>query len=240
MIWRVLLTLLGHYRRHPGQLAMLLLGLWVASALWSSVQAVNATAKDSYARANALFSSEVDQLTRRDGAPLTREDYLALRRAGLPVSPLVEGSVQIGEQRLTVIGMDIFSLPANNALGSNAGASFNEFFTPPWQAQLAPETLSLLGLSTEAAQHNRPLTASGQRLPPLALRPDLPPDTLVMDIAAAAQLLGSGTDISQLVTPPDALANPPFHEPAEVRLAEGLPRVGGGHDRLRPTLVAGH
>ena len=72
MIWHVLKTLLGHYRRHPGQLAMLLLGLWVASALWSSVQAVNATAKDSYARANTLFSSNVDQLTRRDGTPLTR------------------------------------------------------------------------------------------------------------------------------------------------------------------------
>ncbi|WP_235937011.1 hypothetical protein [Vreelandella azerica] len=165
MIWRVLLTLLGHYRRHPGQLAMLLLGLWVASALWSSVQAVNATAKDSYARANALFSSEVDQLTRRDGAPLTRDDYLTLRRAGWPVSPLLEGSIQIGEQRLTVIGMDIFSLPANNALGSDAGASLTAFFTPPWQTQLAPETLSAIGISADTAQDARPVTTNGQTLP---------------------------------------------------------------------------
>ena len=209
MIRRVLLTLLGHYRRHPGQLAMLLLGLWVASALWSSVQAVNATAKDSYARANALFSSEVDQLTRRDGVPLTRDDYLTLRRAGWPVSPLLEGSIQIGEQRLTVIGMDIFSLPDNNALGSNAGASLTNFFTPPWQTQLASETLSAMGISTDTAQDARPVTASGKTLPPLALRPDLPPNTLVMDIAAAAQLLDSGSDLSQLVTPPGALASPP-------------------------------
>nr|WP_290822281.1 ABC transporter permease [Halomonas sp.] len=209
MIWRVLLTLLGHYRRHPGQLAMLLLGLWVASALWSSVQAVNATAKDSYARANALFSSDVDQLTRRDGAPLTRDDYLTLRRAGWPVSPLLEGSLQIGEQRLTVIGMDIFSLPANNALGSDAGASFTAFFTPPWQTQLAPETLNAMGISTDTAQDARPVTASGKTLPPLALRPDLPPNTLVMDIAAAAQLLDSGSELSQLVTSPNALASPP-------------------------------
>ncbi len=209
MIWRVLLTLLGHYRRHPGQLAMLLLGLWVASALWSSVQAVNATAKDSYARANALFSSEVDQLTRRDGVPLTRDDYLTLRRAGWPVSPLLEGSIQIGEQRLTVIGMDIFSLPANNALGSDAGASLTAFFTPPWQTQLAPETLNTLGISADKAQDARPVTASGKTLPPMALRADLPPNTLVMDIAAAARLLDSGSELSQLVTSPNALASPP-------------------------------
>ena len=209
MIWRVLLTLFGHYRRHPGQLAMLLLGLWVASALWSSVLAVNATAKDSYARANALFSSDVDQLTRRDGTPLTRDDYLTLRRAGWPVSPLLEGTLQIGEQRLTVIGMDIFSLPTNNALGSPSATYLTAFITPPWQAQLAPETLNALGISADKAQDARPVTASGKTLPPMALRADLPPNTLVMDIAAAARLLDSGSELSQLVTSPNALASPP-------------------------------
>src|SRR5690625_1775293 len=83
-------TLLSHYRRHPGQLAMLLLGLWVASALWSGVQAINASARDSYARAEALFTTGLDRLERRDGEALTQADYLRLRHAGLPVSPLLE------------------------------------------------------------------------------------------------------------------------------------------------------
>lgn len=65
---QVISTLLSHYRRHPGQLIMLLLGLWVASALWSGIQAINATARDSYARADALFATQLDQLERRDGA----------------------------------------------------------------------------------------------------------------------------------------------------------------------------
>ena len=69
---RVLSTLLSHYRRHPGQLIMLLLGLWVASALWSGIQAINATARDSYARADALFDTQLDQLERRDGTPFSR------------------------------------------------------------------------------------------------------------------------------------------------------------------------
>jgi putative ABC transport system permease protein len=208
VIWRVLVTLLAHYRRHPGQLAMLLLGLWVASALWSSVQAVNATAKDSYARANALFSAEVDQLSRRDGQSLTREDYLTLRRAGWPVSPMLEGTLHIGEERLTIIGIDPLTLPNGNTLGGS-GDALMAFLTPPWQTQLAPETLDVWGLSRRQAPGATPIVDHNQRLPPLALRPELPPNTLVMDIAAAAVLLGRDNTLSQLVTAPDALSQPP-------------------------------
>jgi ABC-type lipoprotein export system ATPase subunit len=108
-------TLLSHYKRHPGQLAMLLLGLWVASALWSGVQAINASARDSYARAEALFTTGLDRLERRDGEPLTRDDYLRLRRAGLPVSPLLEGTLEAPDgTRLTVIGIEPFTLPGDS------------------------------------------------------------------------------------------------------------------------------
>lgn len=237
MMLRVLLTLLSHYRRHPGQLAMLLLGLWVASALWSSVQAVNATAKDSYARANALFSANVDELARRDGQPLTREDYLSLRRAGLPVSPMLEGTLEIDGERLTIVGIDPLTLPSSNTLGTN-GTALTAFITPPWQTRLAPDTLDLLGLSRQQAPGMTPAVDntgdstgkssvddagdspgnstgdsagrnSSQRLPPLALRADLPPNTLVMDIAAAALLLDRDNTLSQLVTAPGALSTAP-------------------------------
>src|SRR6056297_2758045 len=95
LILTALLTLLSHYRRHPGQLAMLLVGLWVASALWSGVQAINASARDSYARAEALLSPSIERLERRDGEPLSYADFAMLRRAGLPVSPLIEGEIAL-------------------------------------------------------------------------------------------------------------------------------------------------
>ena len=95
-----LITLLSHYRRHPGQLAMLLVGLWVASALWSGVQAINASARDSYARAEALLSPSLERLERRDGEPLSYDDFTTLRRAGLAVSPLVEGTIELNVHRL--------------------------------------------------------------------------------------------------------------------------------------------
>ncbi len=206
-----LATLLSHYKRHPGQLAMLLLGLWVASALWSGVQAINASARDSYARAEALFTTGLDRLERRDGQPLTRDDYLRLRRDGLPVSPLLEGTLEAPDgTRLTVIGIEPFTLPGDNtfaAAGTTNGLM--AFLTPPWQTRVAPDALPALGVSHREAVGAEPRMADGQRLPPLVLATSMPPDTLVMDIAAAAALLDTGETLSRLVTAPNALNEAP-------------------------------
>ncbi|RUR27396.1 ABC transporter permease [Vreelandella andesensis] len=206
---RVVLTLLSHYRRHPGQLAMLLVGLWVASALWSSVQAINATAKESYARANALFSLETDQLARSDGIALSIDDYFLLRQAGLPVSPLLESSLTIENTRLTVLGIDLLTLPASNGNSRTTanGGSLTEFISPPWQTQLSPDTLQVFRLDRQQALGATP-SIGEQRLPPLTLRNDLPPNTLVMDIAAVWALFGEQATLS-LVTASGALSQPP-------------------------------
>ena len=203
-------TLLSHYKRHPGQLAMLLLGLWVASALWSGVQAINASARDSYARAEALFTTGLDRLERRDGKALGRADYLRLRHAGLPVSPLLEGTLEAADgTQLTVIGIEPFTLPGDNTFAAaDSGSDLTTFVTPPWQTRVAPDTLPALDVSQRDAIGAVPPLAES-RLPPLVLAPALPPDTLVMDIAAATALLDSGERISRLVTAPDALQHAP-------------------------------
>ncbi len=61
----VLAALLGHWRRHPVELATLLVGLAVATALWSGVQALNAEARASYARAAALLGGDRARRRRR-------------------------------------------------------------------------------------------------------------------------------------------------------------------------------
>ncbi|MBT2774438.1 ABC transporter permease [Halomonas sp. ISL-60] len=208
---QVLSTLLSHYRRHPGQLIMLLLGLWVASALWSGIQAINATARDSYARADTLFDTQLDQLERRDGTPLTRAEYYALRQAGLPVSPMLEGAVVTQDgTRLTLIGIDPLTLSSDNALAqTNTSASLSDFLTPPWQTRVAPDALAALGIERANASGATPTLADGKTLPPLVLSPALPPDTLIMDIAAAAQLLESGEKITRIVTAAGTLSEAP-------------------------------
>lgn len=195
------LTLLSHYRRHPGQLAMLLLGLWVASALWSGVEAINASARDSYARAESLFTSGLDGLQRADGQPLTRDDFLRLRRTGVPVSPLLEGRLEAPDgTQLTVIGIDPLTLPGDSAFASADGSTaLIDFVTPPWQTRLSSDTLGAFGLEVGSATGATPALGDDQRLPALSLTPSLPPGTLVMDIAAAAELLGSGETLTRLV-----------------------------------------
>ncbi|MCW8127364.1 hypothetical protein OQE62_12305, partial [Microbulbifer halophilus] len=181
------LTLLSHYRRHPGQLAMLLVGLMVASALWSGVQAINASARDSYARAEALFSTGLDRIERRDGRPLSADDYLSLRLAGAPVSPLVEDELELaGGGRLQILGIDPLTLPKDSGLSTAGGAeTLRDFLLPPYRTRLAPDTLA--GLT--AAGDRLPPLADGRRLPPLQPAPQLPPGVAVMDIAAALELL---------------------------------------------------
>ena len=68
ILW-ILAVLLSHWRRHPMQLATLLIGLISATALWSGVQALNAQARDSYDRAAATFGgARTAALVARSGA----------------------------------------------------------------------------------------------------------------------------------------------------------------------------
>ncbi|GGY02210.1 ABC transporter permease [Litchfieldella qijiaojingensis] len=227
------LALFSHYRRHPGQLAMLLVGLWVASALWSGVQAINASARDSYARAEALFSTGLDRIERRDGLPLTLDDYLSLRLAGAPVSPLVTGELELaGGSRLEVMGIDPLTLPEGSGFRTAGGtATLADFLQPPYRTRLAPDTLASL---TEEDDTLPPL-ADGRQLPPLELAPELPPGVAVMDIAAALELL-ERDDLSRLLVAPEARLDLP--QPLVRSAAENLAAPGQLTDSFHLNLTA--
>ena len=89
-LW-ILAVLLSHWRRHPMQLATLLIGLISATALWSGVQALNQQARIAYDRAAATFGgSRTAMLVSRDSATFPQRLFVDLRRAGWPVSPMLE------------------------------------------------------------------------------------------------------------------------------------------------------
>ena len=93
-------ALLAHWRRHPLQLLTLVVGLALATGLWTGVQAINAQARLSYARAAATLGQ--DALPRLEG-PLTLADFATARRAGWPVTPVIEGRVPGTHLRLPAI-----------------------------------------------------------------------------------------------------------------------------------------
>ena len=81
-------AVLSHWRRHPLNLGILIIGLALATALWAGVQAINAEARAGYARATELARlTALPQVQRSDGSPVTIADFAQLRRAGWPVTP---------------------------------------------------------------------------------------------------------------------------------------------------------
>jgi putative ABC transport system permease protein len=196
ILW-ILAVLLSHWRRHPMQLATLLIGLISATALWSGVQALNQQARSSYDRAAAIFGgARTAMLVGRDGATFPQQLFVDLRRAGWPVSPVLEGRLQIGGRSYRLLGIEPVTLPAEVGNAPAIGrADLQTFVTPPGEMLVAPETLSDLNLPDGAT----PLASGGALLPPLRVQPQLVPDVLVVDIGIAQRLLKMPDQVSRLL-----------------------------------------
>ena len=196
VIW-VLAVLLSHWRRHPMQLATLLIGLISATALWSGVQALNQQARSSYDRAAATFGgARTAALVGRDGKPFSQQLFVELRRAGWPVSPVLEGRVQIGGRSFRLLGIEPVTLPAEVGNAPAIGrADLQSFVTPPGQTLVAPEALSELNLPEGAT----PPSSGGTPLPPLRAQAQLVPGVLVVDIGIAQRLLNMPDQVSRLL-----------------------------------------
>ena len=189
-------VLLSHWRRHPMQLATLLIGLISATALWSGVQALNQQARSSYDRAAAAFGgARTAVLVGRNGATFSQQLFVDLRRAGWPVSPVLEGRLQINGRSFRMLGIEPVTLPAEVGNAPAIGrAGLQSFVTPPGEMLVSPETLSSLGVPEGASPQ-----ANGSALPPLRVQPQLVPDVLVVDIGIAQRLLKRPDQISRLL-----------------------------------------
>jgi len=106
-------ALLSHWMRHKVQALLLVVGLALATALWTGVQAINAEARSSYDRAASALTQ--DRMPRLVAERITLADYVALRREGWPVSPVIEGTADIGGQSLRLIGIEPLTLPKGEA-----------------------------------------------------------------------------------------------------------------------------
>jgi len=194
-IW-ILAVLLSHWRRHPMQLATLLIGLISATALWSGVQALNQQARESYDRAAAIFGGTRTAMLVGRGATFPQALFVKLRRAGWPVSPVLEGRVQISGHSYRLLGIEPVTLPAEVGNAPTIGRTgLQAFMTPPGQTLGAPETLADLHLAEGAA----PLASNGATLPPLTAQAQLVPDVLVVDIGIAQKLLNKPDQLTRLL-----------------------------------------
>jgi putative ABC transport system permease protein len=190
MTGTVLGALMSHWRRHPLQLAMLVLGLALATALWSGVQAINAEARAAYSRAAATLGQDrLDRLVPAPGAVLTTAEFAAMRQAGWPVSPVLEGRDASG---LRILGIEPLTLPSAAATPGVPGLASTTLadFLGGRVALVAPETLA------------RPEVAAALQGIATTPAPDLPPMTVLADIALAERLLDRRGEISALLVDP--------------------------------------
>ncbi|MDQ0456493.1 FtsX-like permease family protein [Rhizobium paknamense] len=191
MVRVVFSALLSHWRAKPLQLAMLMMGLSLATALWSGVQAINTEARASYARAAALLGgSQLSELVSVDGAGIDQQSYVALRRAGVPVSPVVEGDLRFGTLTLRLIGIDPLSLPVEAAPAVMTGGNdIAAFLLPPGQFLVSQRTADLL---------------KAEKTPPLRIAENAPYATAFADIGLAQRLLGKEGRIDRMILAPSS------------------------------------
>ncbi len=216
MIRTALTALLSHWRRHPMQLAMLLLGLALATALWSGVQAINAEARAAYDRAATILGQDrLDRLEPASGTSLTTADFAALRQAGWPVSPVLEGRTVTG---LRVLGVEPLTLPRDAATAGLPGLSSDRLtdFLRGRIALVAAETLA------------RPEVAAALEGVAATAAPDLPPMTILADIGLAERLLDRPGEISAFLIDPSR----PLPGPVPIGLTLQAPAADDGLARL--------
>lgn len=183
-----MVALLSHWRRRPGQLAALILGLMLATGLWSAVQAINAEARASYDRAAALLASQsLTRLARPDGIPLAVADYTALRRAGFLVSPVIETELD----GMILLGVDPLTAPPG-VIPEDIIAGAADFG----------------GFSGQDVIFGSPETADSSL--PSAFSDALPPRTALADIATVARLTGQQDPSYLLVAPTQPAGLPPI------------------------------
>lgn len=215
MIRAVMAALLSHWRRSPLQLVTLLAGLALGTALWSGVQAINAEARASYDRAAASFGQgQYARITARDGGVIAQQTYVALRRAGWNVSPVVEGD--LGPVR--IVGTDPLTAPGGlGPVSVDGGADLVAFVAGAGQIFGRAQTLARL-----------PDTGAQ-----LVAAPDLAPDVAITDIGVAQRLLDRDGQIDRLlVAPVQPITRRPL---AEIAPALAISPAQGDTDVARLT-----
>ncbi len=213
-------ALLSHWRQHPVQFFSVLTGLWLATSLLTGVQALNSQARESYARASQLIGGEPQaSLSAPGGGTFSQALFIELRRAGWPVSPVLQGRVTLKgheDQRLQLMGIEPVSLPAGSAVAGRALdiEQIVRFFSPPGSTWISPQTLQALGMR----EGEQPLTLSGATLPPLHVQTDMAPGVLLVDIGFAQQILGLPEQLSRLLLPKDFTATLPDQFKSQLQL----------------------
>ncbi len=183
----ILTALLSHWRRKPFQLLTLIIGLALATALWSGVQAINAEARKSYGEAAETVTGGGLPNLVTDAGLIPHETFIALRRAGWQVSPVIDGWLAGDRGRVRLLGIDPFTAPGDSLIGAAIGPdSIGDTMGPEGAVLVSPATADRL----QALDR------------PVRIVEDLTPGMALADISVATNLMGQN-GYNRLILLPD-------------------------------------
>lgn len=208
------LVLLSHWLRHPVQALLVVLGLAMATTLWSAVQAINGEARAAYEQAAAVLDLAEPPRLLPQSANLDLATYVRLRRAGWPVSPVLEGRFPGADGGVTLQGIDLLSHPLAPTLAAASEAASEAASAAP----LAALTAQIAFASPDTASQFAP---EGWQVFEVE---SLPQDIVFADISLVAQVLARPDSLSYLLL----LGDPPAGGGDLSALAPDLKRVASG------------
>ncbi|OAN88146.1 ABC transporter permease [Marinobacter sp. EhC06] len=168
----LLAALFSHYRRHPLQLLALAVMIVLATMLWTGVHHLTSQARASLDQSESAVA-ERQQVVRRDGNPVTVDDFVELRRKGLCVMPWLEISSPEGER---VVGVDplaagCFQVPGGQEAPWGGELDGRPFVDISEAAELDRDQGSELSLLI-SEDHTSGDLPSGYQLVPFSVGPD--------------------------------------------------------------------
>ncbi|MCH2094111.1 MAG: ABC transporter permease [Rhodobacteraceae bacterium] len=175
---------MSHWRRQPLQLVILGLGLALATALWSAVQAINAEARASYSQASEQLAAGTGAVIDRPGSDIAVETYARMRRAGWDVAPVLQGRIAVAGRQLTVVGIDVLTHPAAAVILGDT-ADLSESVTGEGRLFARPDLQTAL--------------ATTPGLPPIVSNPAIPPGEVWTDLSVAERLLNRAGRLSHVL-----------------------------------------
>ncbi|WP_095497377.1 FtsX-like permease family protein [Paraferrimonas haliotis] len=200
---KILAIMARHYRQHPIQLLGALVGLILAVSLLIGVKAINERAKDSYQNASEVLAQPAKWLiqSQTDNAFIDDSVYRTLKREGIePIAPYLSGWLTAKNgQYIKIQGLDFISafsqFDSNNAQSQSTQTNDNQalrqsvslaqLLQAPFIGLVSQEFASQLDLPKD----NRLRFSNGQAIQIIAIDDDRLGNGIVVDIAAAQQLL---------------------------------------------------
>ena len=167
-----------HWLRKPLQFFFLLVGLSLATALWSSIQLLNSQAKNSYESAiKILATNEPEIILPKENRLIAIESFAMLRKAGWLVTPVLEGNLS-QQSSITIIGLDPFTM-------SEANGPLDELFkdTENLEKFVLKKNLAFASKTTAKKVENLSLKVD------ISVSEKLLPNVLITDIAVAEKIL---------------------------------------------------